>query len=155
MTKHPKDMTEEEREAFHREAEANIIKFKFEPPAPSERPKQIVWMVRRPLMNLVVQCVREGGENNLHYHTKSETSWMVLQGRAEFIGADGKVFADLKPMEGVHIPGGSRYKFGKVGDEELHILQMVAIEDADAENSERINLEAHREWMSSPELTKY
>ncbi len=152
---HPKDMSPEDRDAYHRNAEAKIKTFKYETPVPNGRPKQVTWLVKRPIMHVVVQCVHEGGENNLHYHTKSETTWMVLRGHAEFTGADNKVFASLGPMEGVLIPGGSRYKFGKVGEEDLEILQMVAIEDPDGGDAERINLEAHREWMTSGELTRY
>jgi mannose-6-phosphate isomerase-like protein (cupin superfamily) len=148
-------MSPEEREQFHRRAEAAMHTFKYEKPAPNERPKQLSWLVRRPLIQVLVQTVREGGENNLHYHTKSETSWMVLKGRARFLGVDDALLAELGPMEGIHIPGGCRYRFSKVGDEDLEILQMVAIEQSGEGEAERINLEAHKDWMASPELTKY
>ncbi len=151
----PKDMDPEERESWHRRAEAEVQTFRFDAPAPSGRPKQVVWLVRRPAMHLVVQCVHDGGENNLHYHTKSETAWLVLQGRARFVGVGEKVLAELGPMEGIQLPGGTRYKFTKVGPDDLQILQMVAIDQRSEGEAERINLEAHREWMVAPHLTKY
>lgn len=151
----PSDMSAEQMEAWHREAEAQVKTFRFDPPAPNGRPKQVVWLVRRPAMHMVVQCVRDGGENNLHYHTKSETSWMVLKGRARFVGVDDVVLAELGPMDGILVPGGTRYKFTKVGPEDLEILQMVAIDQRGDGEAERINLEAHREWMTAPHLTKY
>jgi mannose-6-phosphate isomerase-like protein (cupin superfamily) len=137
---HPRDMTDEEREAWHAASEAQIQTFRYRKPEPSGRPKQNTWLVRRPLM---------------HYHTSSETTWFVLKGRAVFEGPEGVVLGELGPMEGILMPGGSRYKFRKEGNEDLEILQMVAIETKNGE-AERINVEAHREWMaSSSHLTKY
>jgi mannose-6-phosphate isomerase-like protein (cupin superfamily) len=152
---HPRDMSPEERERYHQQAEAQISTFSYSKPVPNGRPKQNTWLIRRPLLQFLVQCVREGGENNLHYHTKSETCWLVLRGRARFEGVGAKVIAELGPMEGVMIPGGSRYRFSKIGDEDLEIAQFVAIEDAGQGQSERINVEAHREWMVEPHLRNY
>src|SRR3954470_4202852 len=109
MGKHPRDMEPDEKEAFHQAAEAAIQTFKYEKPAPSSRPKVNTWLVRRPKIHVLVQCVRDGGENNLHYHTKSETSWIVLKGRARFEGIGDTLIAELGPMEGVNLPGGVRY----------------------------------------------
>jgi mannose-6-phosphate isomerase-like protein (cupin superfamily) len=151
---HPKDMTPEDREAFHLDAESRMKIFKYEKPQFSDRPKKTTWLVNTPLVNFVIQTVKKGGENNVHYHTKSETTWFVLRGRARFTGQGGKVWAELGPDEGIFLPGGCRYAFQQVGDEELEILQSVAIEEPG--NSERLNVEAHREWMvDSPHLVKY
>lgn len=155
MSTHPRDMSEEERLAYHEAAEAEVVTFEYTKPAPSGRPKQNTWLVRRPRMSFVVQCVRDGGENNLHYHTSSETTWFVLRGKAVFYGPDDVVWGELGPMQGIVMPGGARYKFNKVGEEDLEIAQMVAIHDPDAAK-DRINLEAHREWMTdNPGLLKY
>jgi mannose-6-phosphate isomerase-like protein (cupin superfamily) len=148
-------MSADEREAFHRDAEAAIRTFRYEKPAANGRPKQLAWLVRRPMMEVLVQVVKEGGENNLHYHTNSETTWMVLKGRARFIGCGDTVLAEVGPMEGILLPGGSRYRFSKLGDEDLEILQMVAVRGDGDRAAERINIETHKEWMVGPELTKY
>src|SRR5688572_20758267 len=146
-TTHPRDMTPEEREAFHQNAESEIFTFDYTKPTPNGRPKQVVWMVRRPNMQVVVQVVHDGGENNLHYHTNSETTWFVLKGRAIFSGQDEKIWGDIGPMQGIVMPGGCRYKFSKAGEGDLEILQMVSVQNADSADSERINVEVHREWM--------
>ena len=147
----------EDTEAFHREAEAQVHTLRYEKPeqASKYKVKDLVWLVRRPLLRVLVQIVREGGENNLHYHTKSETSWIVLKGRAVFVGMGDTVLADIGPMEGIHIPGGARYKFYKEGEEDLEILQIVAAEDGGREKDERINYEPHKEWMIDEHLQKY
>lgn len=146
-TVHPRDMTEEERETFHEAAEAEIFTFGYEKPEPTGRPKQNTWLVRRPRMQVVIQCVHDGGENNLHYHTNSETTWLVLKGKAVFMGPEGKIWAELEPMQGIVMPGGARYKFNKAGEDDLEILQMVSVYEPEDGKSERFNLEAHREWM--------
>jgi mannose-6-phosphate isomerase-like protein (cupin superfamily) len=153
---HPRDMTEEQRHAHHEAAEAEIFTFSYQKPVPNGRPKQNTWLVRRPRMQVVIQCVHDGGENNLHYHTNSETTWLVLKGKAIFEGPDGKIWGELEPMQGIVLPGGSRYRFSKAGEEDLEILQMVSVFATEGDNSERINLEPHREWMAdSAHLTKY
>lgn len=156
-TTDPRKMSDAEREAFHQAAEAEIFVFAYEKPVPNGRPKQNTWLVRRPNMQVVVQCVHDGGENNLHYHTHSETTWFVLKGRAVFYGPEDKVIGDLSPMQGIVIPGGSRYKFCKMGEGDLEILQMVAVMNVGEDGkSERINVEPHREWMAgSAHLTNY
>ncbi|MBL8551315.1 MAG: hypothetical protein JNJ73_15120 [Hyphomonadaceae bacterium] len=151
----PRDMSDADRTAYHEAAEAEIFMFGYTKPEATKRPKQNTWLVRRPHMSFVIQCVRDGGENNLHYHTNSETAWFVLRGRARFYGPDEKVYGEIGAMEGILMPGGARYKFNKVGDEDLEIAQMVAVHQV-GDRKERINVEAHREWMAdSPHLQKY
>jgi mannose-6-phosphate isomerase-like protein (cupin superfamily) len=139
-------------EAFHREAEARVATFRYDRPAPSERPKDVVNLVRSGLLKVHVQIVREGGENNLHYHTHSETAWMVLRGQARFYGVGDALLAELGPQEGIFLPGGARYWFEKVGTEDLEILQMVGL---GRDGAQRINVDGHKDWMTDPYLTVY
>jgi mannose-6-phosphate isomerase-like protein (cupin superfamily) len=146
----------EDLKQFHADAEANVRTFRYgKPDSDGRRPKDLAWLVRRPLLHVLVQVVREGGENNLHYHTRSETSWIVLSGRAVFTGVEDKILAELGPMEGIHIPGGARYRFAKSGPDDLEILQIVAIENPAQGDAERINLETHKDWMTSETLQRY
>ena len=79
---------------------------------------------------------------------------MVLGGRVRFYGVDDVVLAELGPHEGIFLPGGSRYWFEKVGDDDLEILQMVGI--SGGVSAERINVESHKKWMDGDErLTQY
>jgi mannose-6-phosphate isomerase-like protein (cupin superfamily) len=147
-------MSPEEKEAFHREAEARMKPLKYTPPS-TGRPKDIVMLARTPRLRTQVQIVKEGGENNLHYHTNSDTSWVVLQGRVRFYGVGDALIGEYGPKEGIMIPEGSRYWFEKVGDEDLELLQVVGT-DPHAGKAERINLEQHKEWMNdNARLTTY
>ncbi len=142
-----------EKEAFHRSAEAGVTTFSYAPTAPVG-PKDIVPLVRTGLLKVAVQVVHEGGENNLHYHLNSDTTWLVLRGNVRFYGPGDELIAELGPEEGIAIPGGARYWFEKVGPDDLEILQMVAFDRAQGK-PERINLEAHKDWMHDDQLRVY
>jgi mannose-6-phosphate isomerase-like protein (cupin superfamily) len=146
-------MTPEEKEAFHAEAEARVKTFKYEKPQPTGKPKDIQWMVQSGLIKQLVQVVRDGGENNLHYHTNSETTWMVLSGSVRFYGPGDTVIAELGPNEGILLPGGARYWFEKVGEGDLELLQTIAVERSSG-SDQRINVERHKDWMESDKFLK-
>jgi mannose-6-phosphate isomerase-like protein (cupin superfamily) len=153
MTKIP-NMTPKQKEAFHREAESRIRKFRYETPdlAPDEV-KRVSVVCESGILTLLVQLVKSGGENNLHYHTNSETCWMVLRGRARFYGLDDKLLGELGPFDGILIPGGSRYRFEKTGAEDLEMLQMVGNDQAKGPHK-RINLEPKKAWMKNDAAMK-
>ena len=154
MDQRPKDMSPAEKEAFHRDAEARIQTFSYRKPAQLGQVKEIANLFRSDLIRLNVQIVKEGGENNLHYHTGGDNCWMVLGGRARFYGVGDKLLGEFGPQEGILLPGGSRYWFEKVGNEDLEILQIVCRESRSAK-TERINLEKHKDWMKDDFLKVY
>jgi mannose-6-phosphate isomerase-like protein (cupin superfamily) len=151
----PVKMTPEEKEAFHREAEARVTTFKYEKPAESDRPKDVEFLTKSPWQKINVQVVRDGGENNLHYHTNSDTTWMVLKGRCRFYGVGDVLIADVGPNEGILLPGGARYWFEKAGPDDLEILQMVAMNRNGEGGAKRINVDAHKDWMDTENLLVY
>src|SRR3970282_439712 len=61
-----RDRTDAERERYPADAETKMHVFKYETPAPAPRPKQLAWLVKGELQQVVVQVVKDGGENNLH-----------------------------------------------------------------------------------------
>jgi mannose-6-phosphate isomerase-like protein (cupin superfamily) len=144
----------DEKEAYHRAAEARIQTFQYRKPQGNEAVKQFAPLIRSDLVRLSVQIVKEGGENNLHYHTGGDNCWLVLKGGARFYGVGDKLIADLGPQDGILIPGGSRYWFEKTGDEDLEILQIVCKETR-AAKTERINLDRHKDWMKDEYLKVY
>ncbi len=150
----PGAMSPAEKEAFHRDAEARIQTFGYAKPAANGHVKQIANLIRSDLVRLNVQIVKEGGENNLHYHTGGDNAWMVLKGAARFYGVGDALIAELHASDGILLPGGSRYWFEKVGDDDLEILQIVCKETR-AAKTERINLDRHKEWMTDGTLQRY
>ena len=84
-----------DKEEIHAAAEARIQTFSYEKPRirPSPRPSPAL---RKRSLRLIVQVVKEGGDNNLHYHTKADGSWVVLKGRVRFYGAGDKVIERIR-----------------------------------------------------------
>jgi mannose-6-phosphate isomerase-like protein (cupin superfamily) len=150
----------DQKEAFHRDAEAKIRTFAYDKPSAAKdrdgKPmvKQVANLVRGDLIRLNVQIVKEGGENNLHYHTGGDTAWMVLKGAARLYGIDDKLLGEIGPNGGILLPGGSRYRFEKVGSEDLEILQIVGKATREAQTA-RINLDRHKDWMNEDRLQVY
>jgi mannose-6-phosphate isomerase-like protein (cupin superfamily) len=145
MTK-PSELSPEAREALHLEAENRIAVFNYEMSQSSGKPKDVSILAQTPLVVAVVQVVREGGENNLHYHTNSDTLWTVLRGRVRFYGVNDSLLAELGSLESILMPGGARYWFEKIGSEDLVLQQIIAV-DRSAGESQRINLDKHKAWM--------
>lgn len=91
--------------------------------------KALIRLVQSDILMGNVQVVREGGDNNLHSHAGMDGFWFVLKGKARFYGPENDtVIAELGPHQGVFIPRNFAYWFEKIGDEELEILQVEAID---------------------------
>jgi mannose-6-phosphate isomerase-like protein (cupin superfamily) len=145
-------MNPEEKEAYHREQESKVKTFEYVRPQ-SENEKDILRLAKTRLSGFGVQVLRQGGENNLHYHNNSDTTWFVLRGGVRFYGPGDVLIAELGPEEGISIPGGARYWFEKTGDVDLELLQCVAFDPAG--ESQRVNVEKHKDWMTDPYLQVY
>ena len=146
-------MTPEEKEAYHRSKEAKVETFSYRRPD-SSKEKDVIRLGRSELSGMNMQVLREGGENNLHYHNNSDTIWYVLRGGAKFYGPGDVLIADLGPDDGIVMPGGARYWFEKTGTEDLELMQFVAREPTGG-SSERINVEKHKAWMTDSYLQVY
>lgn len=74
-------------------------------------------------MTVRVKVYASGGENELHAHPYEDHMFIVLQGSAQFFGADGEL-AHLKPIEGIMLPKGSHYRFNATSAEPLVLLRV-------------------------------
>ena len=60
-------------------------------------------LVKGELVKGIIQVVKkDGGENNLHYHTNSDTTWFVLKGRVRFYGAGDALLGEFGPHPGAN-----------------------------------------------------
>jgi mannose-6-phosphate isomerase-like protein (cupin superfamily) len=105
--------------------------FRFQPVPESGKGKVHVRLAETDLIRGKVQVLRQGGENNLHAHLRSDGFWFVLAGRARFYTEGDALVADLGRHEGVLIPRGFKYWFEQTGDESLQILQVHATMPSD------------------------
>ncbi|HEY4135861.1 MAG TPA: cupin domain-containing protein [Alphaproteobacteria bacterium] len=148
----PSGPSPESLERLHNEAEGLIQPFNYHKPSGIGTAKGRVDLGRTDCIHGVVQVVkRDGGENNLHYHTNIDSLWMVLKGRAKFYGPDDEVIGEFGPQEGTIMPAYARYWFENVGESDLELLQVVAFHDRDRKDSGRTDLAPQRFAVGSSE----
>jgi mannose-6-phosphate isomerase-like protein (cupin superfamily) len=102
--------------------------FSYKCPTELRRGKGIVELAKTPMLRGRVQIVKEGGENNLHFHRGMDGFWMVLEGRVKFYGPGDVLIGEFGQHEGILIPAGVEYWFESSGDVPLQILQMAAFD---------------------------
>ena len=124
------------------EQEAKI--FKYQTPEFQGVKKSMV-VCNSDLMKVMVQVVKEGGENNLHSHTGDDAFWFVLSGAVRFYGEGDKLIGEFKPQEGILIPRGFQYWLESASAEPLEILRVTA-KDQNVENK-RVNHTPLKDWQ--------
>jgi mannose-6-phosphate isomerase-like protein (cupin superfamily) len=97
------------------------------------------------LMKVMVQVVKEGGENNLHTHTGDDAFWYIISGAAKFYGEGDKLIGEYQKGEGILIPRGFKYWFESSSPEALEILRVTA-KDQSVDNK-RVDLSPQKQWM--------
>ena len=137
----PKDL-----DALHEQADASVKSYSYQKPSGIDVGKGNVFLGRGKYVKGGVQIVKkDGGENNLHYHTNGDSFWMVLKGRIRFYGPEDVVIGEYGPQEGLITPIWSRYWFENAGDEAAELLHVTARADASIEDSGRTDL-ADQRW---------
>ena len=111
-------------------------------------------------LSVSVQVVApKEGETNLHSHPATDSTWVVLDGKATFWGTEDDVLiAELDKNEAIMIPEGQPYWFKCSSDEPLVILHITArTKNYVPGQSTRINHRPAKEWYqdrSHPELVE-
>ena len=115
------------KEAFFRKKEEDFTPFKFVRPddIPDGR-RAHVRLCKGSLVRGTVQVLPNGGDTNVHCHPDADGFWFVLKGKVEWKNVDGDTIGVFGPGEGIMVPRYARYSFNQTGDEELHLLQVVA-----------------------------
>lgn len=142
--------TSEELERLHAEAEAKVTTFSYRKPEGVTSGKGRVELAKTDRLRGIVQIVKKnGGENNLHYHTNSDSLWVVIKGRVRFYGPGDEVIGEFGPFEGTITPAYSRYWFENIGDEELEIMQVAALHDRERPGTGRTDVTPQRYQVGS------
>jgi mannose-6-phosphate isomerase-like protein (cupin superfamily) len=118
--------------------------FKYQTPE-FEGVKKSMIVCNSDLMKVMVQVVKDGGENNLHTHTGDDAFWYVIGGAVKFYGEGDKLIGEFKKGEGILIPRGFQYWFESSSSDALEILRVTA-KDQTVEN-QRVNLTPPKQWM--------
>ena len=118
--------------------------FKYQTPE-FDGVKKSMLVCNSDLMKVMVQVVKDGGENNLHTHTGDDAFWYVMSGAVKFYGEGDKEIGEFKKGEGILIPRGFKYWFESSSKEPLEILRVTA-KDQNVENK-RVDLSPQKDWM--------
>lgn len=125
-------------EKWHQEQEGKIKTFHYEKPTEFQGKKKIISNLgRTDIVRGMVHVLKEGGETNLHYHTKIDSLWYVLKGRVRFYGPGDVVQGEFGPGEGIFMPRGARYWFENATEEQSELLHVSAFSEVGAEQSGR------------------
>ena len=130
----------DKKEAFHREAEARRVPFRYVRPDVDIGDRRAIYVLgKTDILKAQVQIVPKGGENDMHYHPGTDGFWWVISGKVRFHDVDG-VIGEYGPGEGILMPCNARYWFETADpSEELQILQIGADTGKIANRSIHIN----------------
>lgn len=126
----------------HREAEQKIVTFSYQKPTDFKRKKVTMRLAQTDVVRASVQVIKEGGENNLHYHSTVDGMFTVLNGRVRFYGPENRVLGEFGKFEGIIIPKNARYWFESIGTEEAEVMLVQGFHTKGAELSGRTDVEA-------------
>jgi mannose-6-phosphate isomerase-like protein (cupin superfamily) len=118
--------------------------FKYQTPQ-FDGVKESMIVCKSDLMKVMVQVVKDGGENNLHSHTGDDAFWYVMSGAVKFYGEGDKLIGEFKKGEGILIPRDFKYWFESSAKEPLEILRVTA-KDQNVENK-RLNHTPLKPWQ--------
>ena len=116
---------------LHERADALVTTYSYQKPDQGKltTKKANIRLAAGELIKGQIQIVKKnGGENNLHYHTNAETFWWVIKGKVRFYGPGDVVIGEFNEGEGIITPRYSRYWFENAGqgDDDLELMQIAA-----------------------------
>lgn len=112
------------KEAFHRKAESNVRRFKFDAADPAVETVKLAGMNS---CQARLQVLRPGAvKRGLHYHPNQDQIYMVLKGRIRLYGPDDQPAGELGPFEGIAYPENARYWMENIGAEETWLMHFAA-----------------------------
>jgi mannose-6-phosphate isomerase-like protein (cupin superfamily) len=128
------EVTEED----HQDAESRVVKFSYKKPEGFDRPKVSVRLCDSGLLRGHIQVIKaDGGENNMHYHSKVDGMFTVLSGSLKFYGPGDEVIGEFGPLEGVVIPRNARYWFENTSDKDAEVMLVQGFHEFGLQSSGR------------------
>jgi mannose-6-phosphate isomerase-like protein (cupin superfamily) len=113
--------------ALHAKADALATTFGYLKPEAFSSARAAIKLAETDHLRARVVVLKPGmGENNLHYHTRSDSFWMVIRGKAAFYGPGDELIGEFGPMEGTTTPRFFRYWFENAGADDLEMLHVFA-----------------------------
>lgn len=137
-----------ELEELHAKADAMQGSFGYRRPQKIDAARGSVALARTDLMRARVVILPKGkGENNLHYHTESDSFWLVIRGKVAFYGPGDKLIGEFGPMEGTTTPRFFRYWFANCGEDDLEMLHVFAYAKPGQTNTGRTDAAPRKDYV--------
>jgi mannose-6-phosphate isomerase-like protein (cupin superfamily) len=135
-------------EELHAKADAMQSSFGYQRPTKIDAARGSVALAKTDLMRARVVILPKGkGENNLHYHTDSDSLWLVIKGKVAFYGPGDKLIGEFGPMEGTTTPRYFRYWFANCGEEDLEMLHVFAYARPGQTNTGRTDAAPRKDYV--------
>jgi mannose-6-phosphate isomerase-like protein (cupin superfamily) len=113
--------------ALHDAADAMSTTYAYAKPEAFDSARAAVKLAETDLLRARVVVLKTGqGENNLHYHTRSDSFWLIVRGKAAFYGPGDELIGEFGPMQGMTTPRYFRYWFKNAGEDDLEMLHVFA-----------------------------
>jgi len=103
-----------------------MVRFRYDKPVTQDAPTVVVPLAQSAVLGMDVQVMRAGSTLSGEADPAAETLWFVMNGRARFY--DGSVAGEFGKYEGALVPRAVPYRFEAVGDMDLEILRIAAVD---------------------------
>jgi len=134
---------------LHDAADAMSTTFDYKKPQAFDSARAAIKLAETDLLRARLVVLKTGqGENNLHYHTRSDSFWMIIRGKAAFYGPGDALIGEFGPMQGTTTPRYFRYWFKNAGEEDLEMLHVFAhAEPGKGQKTGRTDAAARKDYV--------
>ena len=142
-------MTDQTGEA--RLAGRRIRTFRYQKPPEQAAPWAIVALCETDAVRAAVHVLARGEVDNLHLNVDVDELWMVLAGRARFLGPARTLIGEFDTGDGIVVPRETRYRIENIGEVDLELIQLTLLDQPGA--GERIDLE--EPFVAAEDIERY
>jgi mannose-6-phosphate isomerase-like protein (cupin superfamily) len=122
-----------------RPAGRRIRTFRYQKPHQQASPWAIVSLCETDAVRAAAHVLARGEVDNLHLNVDVDELWMVLAGRARFLGPGRTLIGEFAIGDGILVPRETRYRIENIGDVDLELIQLMLLDHPGA--GERIDLD--------------
>ena len=116
-----------------------IRTFRYQKPHQQASPWAIVSLCETDELRLAAHVLARGEVDNLHLNVDVDELWMVLAGRARFLGPGRTLIGEFETGDGILVPRETRYRIENISDVDLELIQLTLLDRPGA--GERIDLD--------------
>ncbi len=128
-----------------------IRTFRYQKPPEQASPWAIVSLCETDAVRAAAHVLARGEVDNLHLNVDVDELWMVLAGRARFLGPARTLIGEFETGDGIVVPRETRYRIENIGEADLELIQLTLLDHPGA--GERIDLEER--FVAAEDVERY